>query len=50
MGHRAHPSAHVMILLGICNWTYKWYDPTGGLTPDGLAELIFQLFFQGLQG
>ena len=46
----ADVSAHVMILLGICNWTYKWYDPTGSLTPDDLAELIFQLFFQGFRG
>ncbi|HSH68901.1 MAG TPA: hypothetical protein VK997_03205, partial [Deferrisomatales bacterium] len=45
-----HPSAHVMILLGICNWIYKWYDPKGSLTPDQLAELIFRRFFNGYPG
>ncbi|MCB2187633.1 MAG: TetR/AcrR family transcriptional regulator [Deltaproteobacteria bacterium] len=44
------PSAHVMLLVGLCNWIYQWYDPQGPLPPDQLAELIFQRFFRGFSG
>jgi len=28
----------VSLLIGACNWVYRWYDPEGGLTPDELVE------------
>jgi AcrR family transcriptional regulator len=43
-----HPSAHLMLLIAMCNWTYQWYDPQGPLEPQALAELIFQHFTKGL--
>jgi AcrR family transcriptional regulator len=42
-------SAHVMLLTGMCNWIYQWYDPKGLLKPGDLAELIFTRFTKGLE-
>lgn len=41
-------SAHVMLLVGMCNWIYQWYDPQGSLQPEALGELIFERFTRGL--
>lgn len=43
-----HLSANVMLITGMCNWTYQWYDPKGPLRPKALAELIFTRFTRGL--
>ncbi|MCB2186109.1 MAG: TetR/AcrR family transcriptional regulator [Deltaproteobacteria bacterium] len=40
-------SAHVMLLTGMGNWIYQWYDPKGPLGPQALAELIFGIFTRG---
>ncbi|KIX14336.1 TetR/AcrR family transcriptional regulator [Dethiosulfatarculus sandiegensis] len=42
-------SAHVMLLTGMCNWIYQWYDPKGLLKPGDLADLIFTRFTKGLE-
>lgn len=42
------PTAHLMLLIAMCNWTYQWYDPEGSLQPQALADLIFQHFAKGL--
>lgn len=41
-------SAHAMLLTGMCNWIYQWYDPAGALKPEALADLIFERFTHGL--
>lgn len=41
-------SANLMLLIGMCNWIYQWYDPNGELRPDALAELIHERFCRGL--
>jgi AcrR family transcriptional regulator len=41
-------SAHVMLLTGMCNWIYQWYDPTGPLQPETIADLIFERFTKSL--
>lgn len=41
-------SAHVMLVTGMCNWIYQWYDPQGELKPEALADLIFERFTHGL--
>lgn len=28
----------VSLLIGACNWVYRWYDPTGGMAPDDLVD------------
>jgi len=34
-------------LWGICNWTYIWYDPRKGLTPENVAEIFKNVFIDG---
>lgn len=41
-------SAHAMLLTGMCNWIYQWYDPEGELKPESLADLIYERFTHGL--
>ena len=36
------------VLLGMCNWTYSWYNPKGPLDPQELSNLIFNIFLNGL--
>ena len=35
-------------ILGSLNWTYRWYNPAGRVTPDQLAESFTDLFLRGL--
>lgn len=42
-------TAVAFALLGSMNWLYKWYDPSGRLGPDDLADDFLQLFTFGLQ-
>ena len=34
-------------LFGMMNWIYNWYDPSGKLTVDDLAQHLTQLFVAG---
>lgn len=38
-----------MMLFGMINWTYTWYDADGALKPDQLAALAASLFLHGLE-
>lgn len=44
-----HLSANVHFLVGMCNWTYQWYNTKGVVKPDELAERIFNIFFYGFR-
>ncbi len=35
-------------ILGMCNWLYQWYSPTGRLTPHAIAEIFSDLVVDGL--
>ena len=35
-------------IIGLCNWTYRWYKPDGRLTPDKLSDIIISLVENGL--
>jgi AcrR family transcriptional regulator len=35
-------------LLGMCNWIYSWYDPKGSISPEQLAQMIFEMFTGGV--
>jgi hypothetical protein len=37
---------YTMILFGIINYTYTWYDPKGG--PQEFADIAVELFLHGL--
>jgi hypothetical protein len=36
-----------MILFGIINYTYTWYDPKGGIGPQEFADMAVELFLHG---
>lgn len=38
-----------MMLLGMINYTYIWYDPKGPVTPEEYAELVAGTYLGGLQ-
>lgn len=40
-------SLYVQILVGICNWIYKWYNPYGSVEPKELTSIIYCLFLDG---
>ena len=33
----------VSLLIGACNWVYRWYDPAGGLEPAELVDEAMRL-------
>lgn len=38
---------YTMILFGIINYTYTWYDPKGGISPREFADIAIDLFLNG---
>jgi hypothetical protein len=38
---------YTMILFGIINFTYTWYDPKGGIGPKEFADMAVELFLHG---
>ena len=32
------PMVVISLLIGACNWIYRWYEPDRGLSPDQLVE------------
>lgn len=38
---------YTMILFGIINYTYTWYDPDGGIGPKEFADMAVELFLHG---
>ncbi len=43
------PTIFVNTLLGAANWTYKWYQPHGALSPELLGAQIAGLLLAGLR-
>jgi AcrR family transcriptional regulator len=43
-----NPDDVVLMLLSGLNWTYKWYRPGGGRTPDEIADGLLQVVLDGL--
>lgn len=42
-----HPPVALRIILGQCNWTYKWYSNEGAFTKEEISTLIDQLLESG---
>jgi TetR/AcrR family transcriptional regulator, cholesterol catabolism regulator len=42
-----HPKRFTYMLLGACNWMYRWYRPGGEWTPDMIAEEIIRIVESG---
>jgi AcrR family transcriptional regulator len=36
-----------LALANLLNWTIYWYDPAGSMQPRELADLLFNVFFNG---
>ena len=34
--------------FGMVSWAYRWYNPKGRITPDGLSEIFNQIFTKGI--
>lgn len=43
------PRLATLALFGMCNWAYQWYRPDGPLSSRELAEVFFDLLFNGLR-
>jgi AcrR family transcriptional regulator len=41
------PTLLVFAILGMCNWLYKWYRPTGGLEPGEIADAFVNVLERG---
>lgn len=37
-----------LAILGMCNWLYEWYSPTGALQPREIAGMYSDLVLRGL--
>lgn len=46
ISRRTEP-VYTMMLFGIINYTYTWYDPKGSVTPDEFAGMTVDLFLNG---
>jgi AcrR family transcriptional regulator len=46
---RTTGKVYTMMLFGIINYTYTWYDPAGSVKPKQLAQMATDLLLRGLQ-
>jgi AcrR family transcriptional regulator len=46
----ADPKLARLLALSAANWTYVWYDPTGPLGPEEIADRYTDLLLAGLKG
>ena len=44
---RANRKVHTMLLLGMINFTYTWYDPDAAVKPQAFARIATDLFLNG---
>jgi len=47
---RSQITVITFLLFGICNWIFSWYDPKGAVNPEGLSEIIWKIFLNGVDG
>lgn len=43
------PKWATLLILSAANWLYHWYDPSGPLAPDEIADRMITMIFEGLQ-
>ncbi|MGB0388485.1 MAG: TetR/AcrR family transcriptional regulator [Ardenticatenaceae bacterium] len=46
--HAVDPKWATILILSSVNWLYHWYDPTGPLSSDEIADRLINMLFQGL--
>ncbi len=45
-----NPKLAAFALLGMLNWTYQWYKPSGSSSREEIVETFQQIFLQGILG
>ena len=45
-----NPKLAAYALLGMLNWTYQWYKPSGSNTREEIVETFHRIFLQGILG
>jgi AcrR family transcriptional regulator len=45
-----NPKVAALALLGMLNWTYQWYKPSGAVKPDEVVREFQLLFIHGILG
>lgn len=45
-----NPKVAALALLGMLNWTYQWYKPSGPAKPDEVVREFQDLFIHGILG
>ncbi len=43
------PMVTTLSLFGMCNWAYQWFDPSGPLDTDEIADRMVDLVLGGLE-
>lgn len=43
------PKVAAFAVIGMANWTSRWYSPNGPLSPEQIAEIITDIAIQGLR-
>jgi AcrR family transcriptional regulator len=46
---RRNAKVYAMLVLGMVNYTYSWYDPAGAVSPRELAETAADILLHGLK-
>ena len=46
---RRNRKVYAMLVLGMINFTYAWYDPDGPVPPRELAEIASELLLHGIE-
>jgi AcrR family transcriptional regulator len=36
-------------VIGMCNWTYRWFRPDGRLSPAEIGEMFYQIILEGIK-
>jgi AcrR family transcriptional regulator len=44
------PKIGVNALMGMCNWLYQWYDPTGPASAQAIADQVVKIAMAGIVG
>ena len=45
-----NPKIAAFALLGMLNWTYQWYKPSGSSSREEIVKNFQQIFLQGILG
>ncbi|MFZ5817255.1 MAG: TetR/AcrR family transcriptional regulator [Bacillota bacterium] len=43
------PKLGTRVVLGACNWFYRWYRPDGAYSIDQMADFFVDLLFKGIE-